>query len=162
MMLRTAVVLAVSMAGGGAMAQESAVPRPAPSAERLELARAVAANGLLISLIPVQTRGEIDGMIAENPDLTAAEQARLREIGQEQATALEERVLAADAAALATHLSADDLRVIAAFERTEAAARRRAAMPAIMVETMQALGEVDYGNGVKAAFCAETARLCGG
>lgn len=131
-----------------------------PNAEAIELGREVSRGGMLATLIPLKTGSEIEEMITENPDLTVEEQEKLRAIGKAQADALFERVLDIEGRALAQNLSLEDLRTIAAYERSDAAARKRAAMVPIMVATVTALDGLDYGGGVKAAFCTQTGKLC--
>ena len=133
-----------------------------PVPEALELARQIAAQGTLAQIAPLQTSSEVEQMIARHRDLSAADQARLRAIGKDQAGRLVARVVEAEAAAMATRLSLDDLHALAAAANSPAAQHQRAALPAIMRTTVQTLGTVDYAGGVRAAFCHETGKLCSG
>ena len=54
----------------------------------------------------------------------------------------------------------EDLCAIAAYESSPTAARRRAAMPAMIEATRTRLGDADFGKAVRTAFCAETGKLC--
>ena len=76
------------------------------------------------TLVPLQTASEIDGMIKDNPDLTSAEIETLRTIGARHAKQLRARLIDLDAKAYADALSLSDLRALAIFERSEAAAHR--------------------------------------
>jgi hypothetical protein len=131
-----------------------------PSAEALELARQVAAQGMLAQIAPVQTQSEVDQMIKDHPELSEPERKRLREIGQAHARALLDKVLDSEAGIIAGELSLEDLRAIVAFGKSPAAEHQRAALPKVMIGTVAALGKVDYAGGVRAAFCGETRKLC--
>ena len=133
-----------------------------PSAEKLALATEVASYSALATIGPLQTAAEVEDIIASNPDLTTEEQDRLRAIGRARAETLARDALAAEAAALAELLSLEDLRAIAEFERLPAAANQRAATPQVAMRVMQGLQGLDYKGEVKAAFCAETGKLCEG
>jgi hypothetical protein len=146
------VILAALLAAAAAAAT--------PSPEALDLARKVAANGVLATLGPLQTQSELEEMIKDNPDLTEAERTRLRAIGESQAEALIVKVIETQAATMAVELSVEDLRALAAFTGSPAALHQRDAMPKIILATMQALDGIDYADDVKAAFCAETRKLC--
>lgn len=131
-----------------------------PSPEALDLARKVAANGVLATLGPLQTQSELEEMIQASPDLTEAERTRLRAIGEKRAAALIVKVIETQAVAMAAELSVEDLRALADFAGSPPALHQREAMPKIILATVQALDGVDYAGGVKAAFCAETGNLC--
>jgi hypothetical protein len=146
------VILAAFLAAAAAVAT--------PSPEALDLARKVAANGVLATLGPLQTQSELEEMIKENPDLSEAEQARLRAIGEAQAQALIVKVIETQAAAMAAELSVEDLRLLAEFAGSPAALRQREVMPQVILATVKALDGIDYAEGVRDAFCAETRKLC--
>jgi len=131
-----------------------------PTPEALDLARKVAANGVLATLGPLQTQSEIEEIIAENPEFTEAERTRLRAIGEAQAEALLVKVIETQAAAMAAELSVEDLRVLAEFAGSPAALRQREVMPQVILATVKALDGIDYAEGVRDAFCAETRKLC--
>lgn len=128
--------------------------------EKRALAREIAAQSLLATLGPLQTAAEVEQIIAEAPDLTAQEQEDLRRIGQERAQEIGQQALAAEAEALASALSVDDLRAIAAFERSPAASHRREVTPTVVGSVMQVLAGVDYKAEVRRAFCESTGKLC--
>ena len=133
---------------------------PEPSAEAMDLARTISRNSLIAAIFPAQSKAEIESILRTNPDLTAEEQATLRRISAREADAMLARFVEADARAHARRLSVEELRAIAAFEVTPAAASRRAAMPFIVADAMATLGTFDFGRGVRRAFCAETGKLC--
>lgn len=144
----------------GALILAAAAAAAQPSPEALDLARQVAAHGTLAAIAPLQTQSEIAEMIAAHPELSEAERARLRAIGEERSKALVASALEAEAAALASELSLDDLRALAAFSASAAAEHQRAALPKVIGATLGSLGKVDYAGGVRAAFCSETGKLC--
>ncbi len=131
-----------------------------PSAEALALGREMAQVGTLATILPMMEKAETDALVAEDPTLTATEQEKLRAMAHASFMAGQEKALAADARAYATHLSVEDLRALVAFSKTDAAAHLRAAMPAIAASTMQEMGTVDFKGEVRAAFCKETGKLC--
>jgi hypothetical protein len=131
-----------------------------PSPEAIALAREIAGHGTLAQIAPLQTQSEVEEMIRDHPELTEAEGERLRAIGERQTKALLDKALDAEARAMAAELSLADLRQLAAFNSSPAATHQRAALPKIMAATMAAMGDVDYAGGVRAAFCAESGKLC--
>ena len=153
-------VLAASLMLVAAQTATVPAPLPTPSADAMEAARTISRNSVIVSLVPLQTKAEIEKMIVDNPGLSDTEKERLRTIGQREADAMMARFVEADAAAHAARLSVEDLRAIAAYESSPAAARRRTAMPAIIEATMARLGDADFGKAVRTAFCAETGKLC--
>jgi len=153
-----ALLLLASPAGDAPQVEAASVD--ADKEEAMALAREIAANGFLPALVPLQTASEIDGMVKDNPDLTPAEIETLRTIGARHAEQLRAKLIDLDAKAYADALSLSDLRALAMFERSEAAAHRRDAMPQIMMSVVTSLGEVDYGGGVKKEFCSQTGKLC--
>ena len=126
-------------------------------------ARAVAETGMLATVARLKTKAEIEELVADHPDLSDAEKAALRMAGEATADAAIERATAAEAAAYAANLSAADLAALAAFTRSDAAKAQRAAMPAVMMATLQTLnagGEIHFKEDTLAAFCASTGKLC--
>lgn len=137
-----------------------AAPVEGATDEKLALAMEIAAVSPLAVIGPLQTAAEVEDIIASNPDLTPDEQDRLRAIGKARAEELGREAQATEAAALADILSLEDLRAIAEFERSEAAAHHRAATPQVAMRVMQGLEGLDYKGEVRAAFCAEAGKLC--
>jgi hypothetical protein len=126
-------------------------------------ARAVAQTGMLATVARLKTMAEIDELIADHPELSDGDKSALRNAGEVSANTAIERAIAAEAAAYAANLSPSDLAALAAFTRTDAAKAQRAAMPAVMMATMQALkagGEIHFKEDTLAAFCAATGKLC--
>ena len=156
-MVRAAVLALAALAMPvGLAAQDGA----GEDVAKLDLAREIAARGMLATIGPMQTQAEIAAIIAEHPELTAEQQDRLRSVGFAEAEALGAKAVEAEAQALAATLTLDDLTAIAAFERSDAAANRRAALPTVMATVMASLGNADYKGAVKAAYCKETGLLC--
>ncbi len=133
---------------------------PVSEDEGLTLAREIASHSLLATIGPLQTQAEVEAILTDAPDLTEQEQASLRAIGRERADALGKAALEAEAQALAAALPMEDLRAIAAFERSPAAANHRAAAPTVMAAVMEELAGVDYKREVKRSFCERTGKLC--
>ena len=127
---------------------------------KLEAAREIAGASILAVIGPLQTTAEVEQIIGENPDLTEVEADRLRVIGKERADEIGQRALEAEAQALAQALSLADLTAIAVYERSEAAANRRAVTPMVAASVMQGLQGIDYKAEVKARFCEESGKLC--
>lgn len=133
---------------------------PPPSAEAIALGREIAESGMLAGLLPIVARRDIDELIADNPSLTAAEQTRLRAIGDRLFAEGRDRLMASNGRAYAERLTLEQMRAIAAFNRSPAAAALREATPGALVATMQAIGDVDLKQDIRTAFCRETGRLC--
>ena len=138
----------------------SSAVETAPDAEKLALATEVAAASPLATIGPLQTAAEVENIIAAHPELTADEADRVRALGKQRADELGQQALATEAAALADALTVEDLRAIAAFQRSTAAANHRAALPQVAMAVMQSLDGLDFRGEVQAAYCAESGKLC--
>ncbi|MCV0382754.1 MAG: hypothetical protein K5799_04750 [Erythrobacter sp.] len=167
-----AVLFAAAAPATPATAQAEAAPalpgdtitNPSPTAEDLALGRALAETGTLAALAPLLTEQETAQMLAALPDLTPAEQARLRAIAAATAAAGRDRLLDALGRQYAMRLNAEDMSALASFARTSAAQRMQAALPYTIAGTMQAMeqegGAIDFKSETLAAFCAETGQGC--
>ncbi len=131
-----------------------------PSAEAIALGREMANVGTLATILPMIEKTETEVLVAEHPELSPAEQVSLRDVAHATFLVGQERALAADAHAYASHLSIGDLRALVTFSRTDAAKRLRAAMPTIAAATMHELGAIDFKGEVRSAYCKETGKLC--
>jgi len=131
-----------------------------PSPEALRLGRELAESGTLATVLPVIEKKETDELVAAHLDLGKADKARLRVVAGEVYRQGYERLMREEARAYARQLSIGDLRAIAAFQRSRAGRRYKAAIPAVVMETMKAVGEMDFKKDVTAAFCRETGKLC--
>jgi hypothetical protein len=138
-----------------------ALAAASPSPEALALGRQLAESGSLAALLPLIQAKETEELVAANPELSAPEKAQLRAVAARTFAAGRERLMAATANAYAERLSVEDLRALVAFEKSPAAGRYRAAMPAAIAATMQAVGPMDFKGDVLEAFCKETGKLCG-
>jgi len=136
-------------------------PIPAVEAEqKIALATEIVSTSLLAIVGPLQTAAEIEEIVAQHPELTPEEQASLRAVGTERAEAIGEAALATEAQALADALPLETLRTVAAYQRSEAAQAYRAVTPMVMSAVMQSLQGLDFKGEVRAAFCAESGKLC--
>ncbi len=142
-----------------ALAAAGAAATAAGESERL--ARIVAENGMLATVAPIIAANEAREILAEHPELTPAERATFQATATEIATSMRAQLVTAEAAAFAKHLALDDLRIIAAYSQSPAAANQRAAMPAIMADTATVLGKLDHKGKLRAAFCTKTGKMCG-
>jgi len=133
----------------------------APGAEAERLGRALAGQGTLAALLPLVAAKETEELVAAHPELSEAEKAALRETARAAFAAGEAKLLAASGHAYAERLSVAELRALVAFNRTAAARRYRAAMPAAIAATLQAVGPMDFKGDTLAAFCRRTGKLCG-
>jgi hypothetical protein len=132
----------------------------APPAEAELLGRRLAAKSGIATIAPLMIEKDVTELAGEAPGLSEAERQRLLAIGRGEGKAGLDRLVAALGHAYAQRLSVADLRVLVAQSDSPAAARRRAAEPAAIMATMQALGELDLKKNVAAAFCRETGKLC--
>jgi hypothetical protein len=128
--------------------------------EAQALGRRLSEAGLLGSLLPMMTAKETDEMVAARPELSAAEQARLRAIAAARAQAGMARLFKAEGDAYAARLSVAELKALVAFHESPAARRQRAVMPDVIAATMQSVGAIDFKGETLAAFCKETGKAC--
>jgi len=135
-------------------------PAPAPAPEAVALGRQLAESEMLASLLPLIQAKETDEIVAAHPDLSAADQARLRATAARIYAAGRERLLGASGRVYAEQLSVEELRVLVAFHTSPAAQRHRAVTPAAIMASMAAIEGSDFKRDVRAAFCAETRLLC--
>ena len=131
-----------------------------PSPESLRLGRQMAESGTLATLLPLIQQKETEELVAEQKDLTDADRTKLREAAKQVYDKGRERLMAAEAEAYARRLSVEDLRAAVAFQTSGAGQRARAAMPAIIGDTMKQIGTMDFKGDVRAAYCRETGKLC--
>jgi hypothetical protein len=131
-----------------------------PGPRALALGRDLAESGTLASLLPLLIVKDTEDLVAEFPDLSAAETARLRAIAADVAASGSERLFAAQARAYAMRLSEADLAVLAEAARSPAQARFRAALPFAIAATMAGVGELDLKKDIRAAWCKETGKGC--
>lgn len=135
-------------------------PETAPSARAEALGRQLAGLGTLAQLGPLMTAKDTEDLVADHPELSAADAATLRATAQAQAQTGLERLLAAEGHAYAQALSEDDLALLVFLESSDAAQRRRAATPGVIAATVKSLGSIDFKAETLAAFCAETGKAC--
>lgn len=132
----------------------------APSPEAIELGRRIANAGLLATLGPMQAQSEVDGLLKDNPELSADQQTKLKDIGAAQIKIIGGQVIDAEAKAYAETLSIENLQAIANWLESPAAKAQKDAMPAIILATMTAMNGVDFKGTVKSEMCRETGKLC--
>jgi hypothetical protein len=131
-----------------------------PSAEALRLGRQLAESGTLATVLPVMQQKETEELVAAHPKLSAGEKARLRATAKQVYQSGRERLMQAEARAYAQRLSIKDLREVVAFQGSPAGSRYRSAIPAVIADTMQLVGKMDFKGDVLAAYCKETGKLC--
>ena len=132
-----------------------------PSPEALRLGRRLAETGTLASLLPMIQQKETEELLADHPELSAAEMTKLRATAQRVYQGGRDRLMEAEAQAYAKRLSIRDLRAAVAFQSSPAGRRTRAAMPGVIGDTMKSVGTMDLKGDVRAAYCKETGKLCG-
>jgi hypothetical protein len=131
-----------------------------PSAEALRLGRQLAESGTLATVLPLVQQKETEELVAEHPKLSAGEKAQLRATAKQVYQSGRERLMQAEARAYAQRLSVEDLREVVAFQRSPAGSRYGSAIPAVIADTMQLVGKMDFKGDVLAAYCNETGKLC--
>jgi hypothetical protein len=131
-----------------------------PSPEALRLGRELAESGTLAKVLPVIQKKETDELVAAHIELSKADKARLRTVAGEVYRQGYDRLMQAEARAYAEKLSIGDLRAIAAFQKSRAGRRYKAAIPGVVMQTMKAVGGMDFKADVTAAFCRQTGKLC--
>lgn len=137
-----------------------ALAAASPSPETLALGRQLAESGSLAALLPLIQAKETAELIAAHRELRPEDRAKLRSVAARTYAAGRERLMDATARAYAERLSVEDLRALVAFEKTPAAGRYRAAVPAAIAATMKAVGPMDFKGDVVKAYCKETGKLC--
>lgn len=143
---------------GAALAQPP--PAPAPSAEQVALGRRMAAAGDFNAIVGAMGAAEVERLARETPDLTDAERARLREIGQATFAASRTRLLDMVGVIYARHFTAAQLTEITAFLESPAGRAYIGAFPRLLPEIAQAMQGRDLAAEIRAAFCRETGKLC--
>jgi hypothetical protein len=129
-------------------------PFPNPSPEAVALGTRLAETGTLASLLPMMAAKETDEMVAQHPDLSAAEQAELRRAAATTLDGGRIKVFAAEGRAYAQRLSVADLRVLVARNGDPVSVRYRAALLPAIAATMGAMEGMDFKKDTLAAFCA--------
>lgn len=132
----------------------------APNAEALALGRELAASGTLATLLPMIGAKERDDLAATQLSLSDAERETLKATADEVLKTESAKLFDAMGRAYAEKLGVDDLRALVAFNRTEAARHYRDAGPAVIAQTMQIMGEIDFKAKTLATFCARTGKGC--
>lgn len=133
---------------------------PATEAERLGVR--LARTGMLDAVAALATAKETEEVIRDHPKLTPDQQAKLRAMGKTISDAQRERLALEMGKRYAQALSADELRSLVAFEEGPLAKRYRAAVPAVLAGTMQAVGNIDFKGDLTRSFCSEEAAACEG
>jgi hypothetical protein len=131
-----------------------------PSPEALALGLEMSETGMLATLLPILEADATEKLVAEYPELSDADKAKLRDTAHRTAAQGRTKMLEADGRAYAEQLSIEDLRALVAFARTDAAKHYRDAMPKIAASTMASVGPMDFKSDVIAAYCKETGKLC--
>ena len=161
------MLLALLMQGAAAPAADSArtpaqasapavtsAPSPAAVAMGARLARAGSIMALLVAA------KDTNDLVAAHPDLSPAEQARLRATARTTLAAGMARIETAFGTADAKRLTPGELTaLVAAAERPEQQ-RLCAVQPMVMAEAIASLGALDFKKDVAAAFCRDTGKLC--
>jgi hypothetical protein len=132
---------------------------PLPAAQAA-LGRRLAELGDFNAMIGAMGHAEIEAMAANMPDLTDAERARLRQVGERVLASGRARLLGAVGDAYGRHFTAGQLRAIIAFLESPAGRAYVGALPQLLPEIAAATQGVDLGRDVRAAFCRETGKLC--
>ncbi|HEX2804512.1 MAG TPA: DUF2059 domain-containing protein, partial [Sphingomicrobium sp.] len=140
-----------------ALALATAAP---PSAEAQTLGRKLAEMGSLAALLPLMKEKETQELLQEDPALSTEEQAQLKLVAERVYQSGYERLMRATGEAYAQRLSIGELRSLVSFFGSSAAAKYREATPAVIADTMKAVGELDFKGDVRKDFCAQTKRLC--
>ena len=139
---------------------QAAAAAPAPSAEAVDLGKRVAASGMLARMIPLIGDKEASEIIADHPELTATDQAQLRQLAVTKALEGRDKLVAAMGTAYAAKLSIEDMKAIAAFNESGAAQRLKDVEPQAIQAAVTILSGFDYKGSVVKDFCAKTGKAC--
>jgi hypothetical protein len=113
-------------------------------------------------MLPAIAAKETEDVIAEHPELSPTDRVVLRNTARTVVARQRQALIAAIGHLYAETLSVADLRELAAFNRTPAAQRYRAAMPKVTLQALAGIGNVDFKGDLARAFCERTGKLCGG
>jgi hypothetical protein len=131
-----------------------------PSPEALRLGQEIAHSGTLAALLPLIKQQQVQEVIAAHPELSAADQARLRATAERVFATGSNRIFESEGRAYAVNLSIGDLRKVAAYYRSGAARHMQAALPKVIMSTMESMKGADFKTDLQAAYCKETGKLC--
>jgi len=131
-----------------------------PSTEALRLGNEIARHGTLAALLPLKEKQDTAELLAEDKSLSVTERAKVQATVKRLYADEAKKLFSATGRAYAERLSLADLRTIAAFYRTGASKRFQAVVPAAIMTTMKAVGEVDLKKDARTDFCKETGKLC--
>jgi hypothetical protein len=135
-------------------------PAAAPSAEAEALGVEVAKSGLFVTLLPAMTPKEIDDIVKEHPELTAADKDALRAAGDAETKAVLDKLVGVMGHEYAKSMSVEDMKAVIAFGRSEASKRWHAAEPAAMAASLKQLDGFDFKARVSARLCKSNGKLC--
>jgi len=138
----------------------AALAQTAPTPEAETLGKRLAETGTLAAVLPMIVAKDREALVAEHPDWSDADKAALRATADEVAKAGIDRLMAATGHAYATRLSIADLRVLVAFNESEAAKHWRAITPAAVMEAMGKVGDINFKEEAARAFCSKTGKGC--
>ena len=124
------------------------------------LARQVAEGGALASLLPVMEAKGTQEILAEHPQLSPIDKQALLASAHRTFLRGRERLMEATARGYAQRLSVKDMRTLVRFQRTNAARNQEAATPAVIAETMKAIGPMNFKADAVAVYCRESGNLC--
>ncbi|HEX8300014.1 DUF2059 domain-containing protein [Sphingomonas sp.] len=133
---------------------------PDPTPEALALGKRLAETGTLAAVLPMIMAKETEELVAQHPEYSEADKAALRAAAADQGKAGVDRLMTATGRAYAAKLSVEDLRMLVAFNESEAGKRWRAATPGAIVAAMGEVGNLDFKGDARKAFCAKTGKGC--
>jgi hypothetical protein len=159
--------IALAVAAPVPAASQPAVPAAPPAAAPAALPAAQAALGRRLAelgdfnaIVGAMGHAEIEAMATGTPDLTAAERARLRQVGEGVLASGRARMLAIVGDIYGRHFTAGPLRAIIAFLESPPGRAYVGALPQLLPRIAMAMQGVDLRRDVRAAFCRETGKLC--
>jgi len=135
-------------------------PAADPTPEALALGVRLAETGTFSSLIPNIVAEEREKLVAKFPELSDADKAALRATADETGKAQTDRLMQAMGRRYAETLSIEDLRALVAFNESPAAQRWRAATPGAILGAMEAVGDPNFQENARKAFCKKTGKAC--
>lgn len=138
-----------------------ALAQTAPGAEAEALGVRLAETGTLAALLPAVVAKDREALVAAHPELSEADKAALRATADAVARAGIARLTAAIGHGYAARLSLDDLRALVAFNESPAAKHWREATPDAVMQALAAVGDMNFQEDARKAFCARTGKLCG-
>jgi hypothetical protein len=131
-----------------------------PVAEAEELGRRLAHSGDFQAIIGAAAAGEIDGIAAKHPELSANERADLAATARAEFQQARTILLGKIGPIYARHFTVEELRGIVGFFESPAGRAYTGRLLTLVPAVAAAVSGYDFKKEAGAAFCRKTGKLC--